>query len=364
METASIISELEATIANGTDEQKSATLSRITDLFLADATRFTDAQIAIFDDVIVRLATAMETAVRRELSLRLATAPAHPPATMQHLASDDDLEVAAPVLTLCTTLKTSFLETVARTKSNAHRLAIAKRPVIEVDVTTALIEAGDIIVAREIASNQGAKFSPTGFEQLTEKAKGDDTLSESIGLRTDIPAYLFRIVLNNAAAHVREKLMAEAPVREHARLKTAVRNLAKTVVAETQEIVRDYSRIAEEIRVLHHAGKLDRAALEAYAKAGKFEETVCCLAVLCNLSLSMTEKLMLGERVDPILILAKGANLDWSAVSHVLKVRPQNNGLTKTSLVQARDNFDRVQPNMAEKVLSFWRTKEPGPSLP
>ncbi|WP_206684329.1 DUF2336 domain-containing protein, partial [Escherichia coli] len=91
----------------------------------------------------------------------------------------------------------------------------------------------------------------------------------------------------------------------------------------------------------------------------RFEETVCCLSALCDLSLGMTETLMLGERTDPVLILARAAGLDWETTELVLKVKPTGGQLSPTMLGRARENFDRLRANIAERVLKYWRLKEP-----
>ncbi|WP_163454956.1 DUF2336 domain-containing protein, partial [Escherichia coli] len=71
-----------------------------------------------------------------------------------------------PVLRLYPVLQSEFLAVIARTKSEAHRMAIAKRQSIAVPVSDVLLEAGGIHVAREVAANAGAVLSSNGFEAL------------------------------------------------------------------------------------------------------------------------------------------------------------------------------------------------------
>ena len=94
----SLIDELERALSNGNDAQRNEMLTRITDLFLADASRYSVQQIGLFDEVIAKLATAIESKARAKLSIRLADIATAPAGVVRMLAFDDDIEVARPVL--------------------------------------------------------------------------------------------------------------------------------------------------------------------------------------------------------------------------------------------------------------------------
>jgi hypothetical protein len=68
----SLIVELEDAIKSGAQDRRVETLRRVTDLFLSDADRLNEAQIGVFDDVLVHLIQRIETRALAELSARLA----------------------------------------------------------------------------------------------------------------------------------------------------------------------------------------------------------------------------------------------------------------------------------------------------
>ena len=70
--TQSLIDQLERALAAGTNAQRITMLSRVTDLFIEGAGRYTTGQINLFDEVIVKLVTAIEAKARAKLSSRLA----------------------------------------------------------------------------------------------------------------------------------------------------------------------------------------------------------------------------------------------------------------------------------------------------
>ena len=96
MQTLPIIDELEAALAGGTNAHRIEMLTRITDLFVGGAQRFTEAQTGVFDDIMVRPVSAIEAKARAKLAHRLAPIANAPLNTIHMLAFDDDIEVARP----------------------------------------------------------------------------------------------------------------------------------------------------------------------------------------------------------------------------------------------------------------------------
>ena len=94
----SLIQELEHAISSGTAKKRQKALTLVTDLFMAGSGRYTDQQLALFDDVLLTLASSIETKARVKLSKRLASVSDAPIRLVRSLAFDDVIEVAAPVL--------------------------------------------------------------------------------------------------------------------------------------------------------------------------------------------------------------------------------------------------------------------------
>ena len=93
-----LIDELEAVLNSGTNSRRIEMLTRITDLFVGSASRYSDEQIGVFDDVMVRLVSTIETPARAKLAQQLAPIANAPSNVIHLLAFDDDIDVAQPVL--------------------------------------------------------------------------------------------------------------------------------------------------------------------------------------------------------------------------------------------------------------------------
>src|SRR5215207_8700972 len=166
-----LIKELEASIAHGPSGRRSETLRRVTDLFLHDPEALTEQQVDVFDLVITRLANAIETRARAELSERLADVPNAPRGVIRSLAHDQ-IVVARPVLTRSERLSDDDLIAVAIAKGRDYMLAISERARLSEPVTDVLVSRGDRVVAHAVAGNPGARLSMVTSAALINRACG------------------------------------------------------------------------------------------------------------------------------------------------------------------------------------------------
>ena len=198
---------------------------------------------------------------------------------LRTLAHDDDIAVAGPVLKLAPRLAEADLVDLANTKSQAHLQAISARQALGEAVTDVLVRRGDREVARSVADNRGARISETGFFRLVKRAENDGVLAEKVGLRPDIPPQMFRELLTRATAVVHKRLLASATPEAEGRNSTGSWTKVSNEVG-ARVGPRDYRAAQRVVLSLHRAGRMNEAALAAFADDGKYEETVVGLAAL------------------------------------------------------------------------------------
>ena len=123
----SLLDELQTALAHGTVARRVETLQRVTGLFINGAVDYSNEQIGLFDDVFQCLMRLIEKSAKALLANSLADIAAAPPRTIRALAFDDLIEVAAPVLTRSEGLDEEALIETARSKSQAHLMAISAK---------------------------------------------------------------------------------------------------------------------------------------------------------------------------------------------------------------------------------------------
>jgi uncharacterized protein (DUF2336 family) len=306
--------------------------------------------------VLILLIEEIETKARAELSNRLAPVGNAPVEVIKRLAKDDDIAVAAPVLRQSVRIAETDLVDIAKTKSQGHLLAISGRPKIAIPITDVLVQRGDRKVVRTVAENREASLSEASFSALVKRAEKDGILAEKVGLRADIPGHLFRQLLVQATEVVQQRLIASARPETQAEIRRVLQKVSSEVGAKAAP--RDYREAQRIVFELHKAGKLDENALAGFAEAGKYEETVASLSALCAVPIEVIDRLMAGERPDPVLILAKAQGFAWSTAQVVMAVRPGGSSVSRQALDTAYANFERLSASTAQRVLRFWQVRQ------
>lgn len=363
LQTLPLIDELEAALSSGTDARRAEMLMRVTDLFVGGATRYSDEQIGIFDDVMVRLMTTIEAKVRSKLSSRLASIANAPANVIHMLAFDDDIEVAQPVLRASERLQDSALLANASTKSQQHLYAISQRAALSEAVTDVLVERGDRKVVHSVVKNVGARFSDAGFRILVKRSEGDDDLATTVGLRSDIPRPHFLVLLEKASSAVRAQLAAENP---HA--SSAIDGVVAEVVGGIRDNARnsspDFAAAQAAVERQNRIRRIGETEVYQYARERKFEETAIALSILCDTPIDVVERALLDPGAEIILILAKVAEFSATTTKAILLLRAADRGMSTKDLDQALASFNRLQPETARRVLSFFRTRVKKPAEP
>jgi uncharacterized protein (DUF2336 family) len=363
MRTLPLIDELEAALTSGTNSRRIEMLTRVTDLFVGGASRYSEEQIGIFDDVMVRLVSTIEAKARAKLAHRLAPIANAPSNVIHLLAFDDDIDVAKPVLKQSERLQDPALVAGANTKSQQHLFAISQRRTLSEAVTDVLVERGDRQVVHAVVKNIGARFSDSGFRILVNRSGGDDDLATIVGRRGDIPRPHFLVLLEKASSAVRVRLAAENP-----RANVAIEGVVAEVVGGIRDDARnsspDFAAAQAAVERQNRIRRIGEAEIYQYARDRKFEETAIALSLMCDTPIDVVERALLDPGAEIVLILAKVAGLSATTTKAVLLLRAADRGMSAKDLDQALASFYRLQPDTASRVLGFFRTRAKRPAEP
>jgi uncharacterized protein (DUF2336 family) len=351
-----ILDEIETGLSSGNVKRRLKLLQHVTDLFVAGSRRYSGAEIALFDDVLMRLAAEIEIEARKRLAQRLAPLPDAPPRMIRRLAFDDAIAVAGPVLAASPQLSDADLVENAASKSQDHLYAIAQRLKLSEAVTDVLVERGDQRVVRRTARNDGARFSLAGYERVVERAQRDRKLALTIGQRSDIPHQCYLKLLETASAEVREKLEAINPGAAQT-IRNVVAEVASTKQREARESSPGYTRTARDLRHLFKAHRFSETNVHAPARAQHFEKTAIALSMLGLLPIDIVERALLDKGTDMILILAKAAGCSWATTKAMLTMETAGRGLSKHDIESAFKSYELLRRETARRVVKFYERR-------
>ena len=353
----SLIPELEEMISRG-DPKRLAGVSRgIADLFVQGAAGFQLRHVQLFDHLLTGIVPQTELAARADIAERLAAIANAPPTLVGQLAREDNISVAGPVLRRSPVLDERTLVEIARMKGQDHLLAMTERTKLSPDLTDVLVQRGERDVIRRAAANTGATFSTIGYSALVKRAAKDGVLTITVGQRNDLPDRLLKELLSGTVDVVRRRLFDMAEPGRQAAVAKAMSDLSgKTQQPEKQ---RDFAPAQRTILSLYRAGDLNEAALLDFAKAYRYGESVAALSAMSGVPIAAVDRLMAGDRHDPILIIAKAIGLDWATVRALVLLRLGPARIPASADIDSvRANFLRLAPSTAERVVSFWRARE------
>jgi uncharacterized protein (DUF2336 family) len=344
---APLIPELEEALRRISADKHGDTVRRVTDFFVAGASRFGELHVCLFDRILGRLIATMEGPALVELARTLAPIPNAPPDVIRRLARDDAIAVAGPVLTRSSCLHEQDLIEIARTKSQAHLFAISGRTTVSEPITDILVDRGDRDVARNVAMNLRARFSATGMALLAERAVTDAVLAEKLGERQDLPPQVLRAVLLSLPLEVRQRLLAfTAP-----EMRTRIDDGAIDIPQDVDEAAAD-AEAWRIVRALKREGRLDEAQVLEFARSGRNKELLAALALICDVSIDVVRGLVTSDQPDAALILCQAAAFSWPTARAILAAGSHT--ALSAALDKAEAEFDRLSPSTAGRIVGFW----------
>ena len=354
--TLTLIRELDSKIDQITGERRVLMLSHLTDLYLADAERYSEDEVALIDDIFVRLAGTIEESARALLSTRLGPIAKAPPKILRLLACDNAINVASSVLIQSEGLDDSTLIECAMLKSQEHLLAISQRKVLSAQVTDILVARGDRKVVLSTAKNAGAHYSRLGFGILVQRAQGDDTLTGCVGAIADLPLPLFEKLLATASEAVRTKLIAE---RHH-----VADDVSRVVSDVTTQIsaaaaTQPQRKAAAQILVdsLNRAGKLNGARLVEFVKNDQLEEAAAALALMAQTPIDVVEDILRDPHAEGLLVLTKAIGLSWETTQKIIAANVRNGRRVSEDPEKCRAVFQRLSLAAARRIVALHRIR-------
>jgi uncharacterized protein (DUF2336 family) len=351
----SLIDELETAISNRNIGSRAEILRQITDLFVAGSGQFDNEQMSLFDDVMSRLASEIETSARATFGEWLATFAKAPPKVSRMLALDDAIEVAGPVLSRSESLDDETLITGAKTKGQEHLLAISQRKRLSEDVTDILVERGNQEVVISTAANAGAKFSEFGYSTLVTRSENDSELALRVWSRPEIPREYLLALFETASEAVRLKFQTAD------RGKTElVREMIKSAADKIQTKLRDHSSKFTSAKVniqqLHQDGKLTETEVCKFAEGGNFDEAAVAVSLLADLPIGAVERALVHDTGDQVLVMAKSIGFSWKTTHALLKLQSANYRSDGESAYLER--YKKLRPETARAAIQFYRLRE------
>src|SRR6478736_9788070 len=158
-------------------------------------------------------------------------------------------------------------------------------------------------------------------------------------------------LLRRAKEAVRARLLAIAPPAVQEEIKRVLNEIAR----EAPPPGRSFGVAEELVKLMKGLNELDDAAVYKFAESNKFDEVTVALAVLNDMPVEMTAKLMEGPRSDLILIPCRSGRLNWPTVESILRNRPAFGPVDEKTMEVAERDYKKLSMETAQRTVRFWQ---------
>jgi uncharacterized protein (DUF2336 family) len=351
-ETAALIAELEGALDGRLPERWARILRQVTKLFLADAHRLNEAQIALFDDVFLRLMQRADAPALALLGNDLSGVSAAPRKVICRLALHDDVLVAGPVLSRSRGLLDKDLVEIASARGQEHLLEISARQTVNTPLSDKLVARGERAVLDKLIQNPGASFSEAGCAALVAKAKLDDRLAEALACRSDVPPALRRELVAKVSDTRMRSMQAKPPALQ-GKIKAAIATRAERAETPTPAQA-DYSAALSRMAELSRKGGLNERSVNRFAVEHEYVDVAAALSFLSGTPVEVIVPLLESVDLEGLMVACKAARLNWSTTTMIIRHRPGCPAVTNRELEQAQAAYDALSLSVAQRTIRLW----------
>jgi uncharacterized protein (DUF2336 family) len=332
-------------------------MGAVSDLFCDNQNVLTDRERALMTDILHQLVHDVEMSVRRSLAERLAMLPAAPRDLIVELANDQ-IEVAHPILMDSRVLHDTDLVEIIHHRTLEHQLAIAMRKNINETVTAALVEAGNEDVVKAMLENPSARISRATMEYLVEQSKRVDTYQNPLLKRPEIEPELARRMYLWVSAALRKHIIAKFDI-DSATLDETIEGTIHDAIARHEANQARPTKPAELAERLVEEGKNTPRLIVQLLRQGEIPLFEALFAKMTGVRVRLLRRLLFEPGGEALAILCRAVAIDKTDFATIFMLsRRAHAGERVTNpreLSAVLEFFDRLKPDVAQKVLSRWR---------
>ncbi|MEM7621043.1 MAG: DUF2336 domain-containing protein [Pseudomonadota bacterium] len=331
-------------------EKRRHLLRKVTDLFLADPTDYSEQQSHYFGEIMYELAYDLENQVREELAKRLAPENDAPHIVVRALASDD-IAVAQPILTQSSVLTQQDLIEISKEKDQQHLIAITKREDIGEALSDVIVERGDDDTVESLLRNAKAQFANETVQKIAIRAQSSEQLQEPLIDRNDVSENVIISLYSHVAENLKQKILDNSGYD-----KETIEPLIETI---TGDFTLQHAQLVQErIDRMAESGALNEALLVRFLKEKQPLEFLLALAKIAELDVTTARRVIEDKTGKSLVVVCKATKFSPITFKEIATSSLTNIAPHPTKLLPLITIYNRFQPEDAKRVIRFWRTRK------
>ncbi len=341
-------------------EKRRELLEEISELFFSSSGDVSDHESELMGDILYRLVRAVEMTVRRNLAERLAGLDDAPHELVTALANDD-IEVAAPILTRSGVLKDDDLIEIVKHRTQEHVLTVARRRSLSEEVSDALVDSGSDDVIETLLDNHSALISRRAMSYLTEQSKRVDRFQQPLLTRPELPPELAYDMFDWVSGALRQHILSSYDINE-AVINDALEVSKQEALGEEGAEGPQPSEAEKLVQRLESAGLLTENFLVQTLRDGRIDVFTIGLAAKSNIKLKTARRIFFDRGDEGLAILCRANGFDRSTFASLLLLKRKSDGdgtpMAPTVLERTLGLYDTITQRNAWRVLRFWNIRQ------
>ncbi len=340
------------------DAGRKALVDAVSDLFFDDQHVLSDREKALMTDILRQIIHDVEMSVRVNLAERLAETK-NAPHELILLLANDEIEVAHPILLESDLLHDTDLIEIIHHRTLEHQLSIAMRKSINEDVTDALVEEGNEDVVKTMLENSSARISKGTMEYLVHESKRVDSYQNPLLSRPDLAPELAKRMYWWVSAALRQHIVEHYEV-DLTEIDETIETAVKDVIRETKEEEKKEAPIAVVLAErLAESEAITPKLLVQVLRQGEIPLFEALFAKMTGLDVPLVRQILFEPGGEALAMACKAAEIDKSNFASLFmlsrKAWSGEEAISPIELTRVLNLFDRVQTDMATKLLKQWR---------
>jgi len=340
-------------------DKRRVLLEGISDLFISSRQDVSEDESALMGDILNRLVHDVEMTVRRTLAERLAEVEDAPHDLITTLANDE-IDVAAPILSRSGVLQDNDLIEIARHRTKEHMMAVARRDAISEQVSDALVDNGDDDVIETLLGNHNAMISRRAISYLANESQRVDRFQKPLLTRPDLPAGLAYEMFDWVSGALRQHIVNTYDIEESL-VDGIIEDTKRTTFGDADGSPRG-NEASKLVQRLEKAGILTESFLVQTLRDGRVDVFITALATKSGTDLKTARRIFFDRGEEGLAISCKASGFDRSTFASLILLRRKSTEhggpLAPTALEKLMSLYDTITERNARRVLRFWNVRQ------
>ena len=303
------------------------------------------------------LSTLMQDAaleVRQMLAERLSHESGVPQKLLQALANDL-IDVARPILQFSVDLGDEDIKVVIESKTTQHRQAIATRTVLSAEISDALVEKGEVVVALALLENLGLQIPESTMRKLASQALAHNEIGDHIAGRSELTSEVAEKIYWIISTELRTQITSRFTISED-KLNRALGDVVSALVSRQLQPGQRRS-VAERLIA---TGRVDATLLIDLLKGRGTDLFRELLGGLTKFKPSLVDALCSDTGAEPLALVCRALGFNKNdAASLVMLVQDRLAGQSQfnpTQISGAMQIYSALTLGDARTVLWQWQS--------